>query len=104
MNHKLYDDDEDVNNLKLKLKKNIINECTNAPLKSAEKLSPISDAPPGDVILRELNQCTNAYIAYKISKLCTHIYTNSKERHLKWDTCLFAQRLGGRSVTLILVI
>ena len=103
MNHKLYDDDdnEDVNNLKLK-KYN--EECTNAPLKSAEKLSPISDAPPGDVILRELNQCTNAYIAYKISKLCTHIYTNSKERHLKWDTCLFAQRLGGRSVTLILVI
>lgn len=59
MNHKLYDDDEDVNNLKLK--KYIINECTNAPLKSAEKLSPISDAPPGDVILRELNQCTDAH-------------------------------------------
>lgn len=33
----------------------------NAPLKSAEKLSPISDAPPGDVILRELNQCTDAH-------------------------------------------
>lgn len=61
MNPKLYDDDEDVNNLKLKFKKNIINECTNAPLKSAEKLSLISDAPPGDVILRELNQCTDAH-------------------------------------------